>query len=44
MLHARALSGGTAYADHIVLNDVVDHEGRDLAPHLPGRVGRRPAS
>ena len=27
MLHARALSGGTAFADHIVLNDVVITKG-----------------
>jgi NAD+ kinase len=27
MLHARALTGGTAYADHIVLNDVVITKG-----------------
>ena len=27
MLHARALSGGTVYADHVVLNDVVITKG-----------------
>ena len=42
MLHARTLRGGSAFADELVLNDVVITKARAVAHHRSRGLHRRP--